>query len=100
MASMVCFSHVAICISQSYTNLGLIRWKLVIHAFADGHSRFVTGIQVNPNNRAVTVLDLFLQATARHGTPYHVRGDHGVENVLVADHMEAARGLGSYIWGR
>jgi len=81
-------------------DLGLIRWKLVIHAFIDGHSRFVVGIQVDPNNRAVTVFDLFLQATAEHGTPHHVRGDHGVENVLVADYMEGTRGLGSYIWGR
>ena len=60
----------------------------------------VVGIQVNPNNRAVTVFDLFLDATKEHGMPYHVRGDHGVENVLVADHMEATRGPGSYIWGR
>jgi len=79
---------------------GLIRWKLVIHAFVDGHARFVVGIQVSPNNRAITVFNLFLDAADEHGTPYHVRGDHGVENVLVADYMEATRGLGSYIWGR
>ena len=85
---------------ESHANVGLIRWKLVIHAFVDGHSRFVVGIQVNPNNRAVTVLDLFLRAIAEHGTPHHVRGDHGVENVAVANYMEGSRGPGSYIWGR
>jgi len=93
--------HVLLYLSLNLTQgLGLIRWKLVIHAFADGHARFVVGIQVNPNNKAATVFNLFLCATAKHGTPYHVRGDHGVENVLVADYMEDARGPGGYIWGR
>ena len=68
--------------------------------FIDGHAWYVVGIQVSPNNRAVTVFNLFLHATTEHGTPYHVRGDHGVENVLVADYMEGIRGLGSYIWGQ
>lgn len=97
---MVCFSHAIVFFLRSHTTLGLIRWKLVIHAFADGNARFVVGIQVNPNNRALTVFNLFLCATAEHGTPYHVRGDHGVENVLVADYMGDTRGPGSYIWRR
>ncbi|KAG8786488.1 hypothetical protein FRC12_016506 [Ceratobasidium sp. 428] len=81
---------------------GLVRFKLVIHMFVDGYSRLVTGIGVHNNNLAATVLDLFHQARHSHGTPSRVRGDHGVENVLVAQWMEASRGLnrGSYIWGR
>ena len=82
--------------------LGLIRWKIVIHAFIDGFSRFVTGIRASNNNRSQTVLDLFLDLVAEHGLPSRVRGDHGTENLLVAAHMEYTRGVerGSYIWGR
>ena len=81
---------------------GLIRWKIVIHCFVDGYSRFVTGIRAHTDNRAMTVLTLFLEAIERHGVPSRVRGDHGTENVRVAEWMEEHRGLnrGSYIWGR
>ncbi len=81
---------------------GLIRWKFVTHCFVDGHARFVTGIRVHTNNRGETVLMLFLETVRRHGVPSRVRGDHGTENIRVAEWMEATRGLnrGSYIWGR
>ncbi|KAF7315017.1 hypothetical protein MIND_00015900 [Mycena indigotica] len=81
---------------------GLIRWKLVTHAFIDGKSRFVTGLGVHNNNRAHTVLSLFLAAATQFGVPSRVRGDHGVENVKVAEAMEEIRGpgRGSYIFGR
>ncbi|KAK7043060.1 hypothetical protein VNI00_008798 [Paramarasmius palmivorus] len=81
---------------------GLIRWRIVIHAFIDGYSRLVTGIKASNNNRADTVLLLFLAAVAVYGIPSRVRGDHGVENLLVAAFMEYVRGpgRGSYIWGR
>ncbi|KAF7335893.1 hypothetical protein MSAN_02326300 [Mycena sanguinolenta] len=81
---------------------GLIRFKIVIHAFVDGKSRFVTGIRASNNNRSDTVLDVFLHAVSEHGLPSRVRGDHGTENVLVAAYMEEHRGVsrGSYIWGR
>ncbi|KAF7341677.1 hypothetical protein MSAN_02066000 [Mycena sanguinolenta] len=80
----------------------LIRFKIVIHAFVDGKSRYVTGIRVSNNNRAETVLLLFESAVAQHGLPSRVRGDHGTENILVAVMMEQERGAGrgSYIWGR
>jgi len=81
---------------------GLIRWKIVIHAFVDGYSRMVTGIQASNNNRAATVLQLFLAAIQEFRLPSRVRGDHGVENLQVAAYMETERGIerGSYIWGR
>ena len=92
-------------LSQSHKtkiDIGLIRWKIVIHAFIDGKSRLVVGIQAHDNNRAATVLTLFLNSVSVHGTPSRVRGDHGTENVRVAEWMEENRGggRGSYIWGR
>ena len=68
----------------------------------DGFSRFVTGIRAHDNNRAETVLELFLDLIDVHGIPSRIRGDHGTENVRVAEWMEMHRGLGrgSYIWGR
>jgi hypothetical protein len=48
------------------------------------------------------VLDLFLGAIEVHGEPSRVLGDHGTENLLVAEYMETEFGVerGSYIWGR
>lgn len=88
--------------SNSAIATGLIRLKIVIHCFIDGKSCLVTGIRASNNNRAQTVLDLFLHAVSTYGTPSRVRGDHGTENVLVAAWMEEHRGLnrGSYIWGK
>ena len=81
---------------------GLIRWKIVLHAFIDRFSRYVLGIRANNNNRASTVLNLFEDITEVFGYPKRVRGDHGTENFFVAARMEEVRGLGrgSYIWGR
>lgn len=81
---------------------GLIRFKIVIHAFIDGHSRFVVSLRASNNNRASTVFDIFREGAAKHGLPSRVRGDHGTENLKVAEYMEETRGVsrGSYIWGR
>jgi hypothetical protein len=80
----------------------LIRWKIVIHGFIDGKTRFVVGLRAHNNNRAATVLHFFQDIISVHGCPSRVRGDHGVENVRVADYMEERMGpnRGSYIWGR
>ncbi|KAF7311754.1 hypothetical protein MIND_00185800 [Mycena indigotica] len=80
----------------------LIRWGIVIHGFIDGYSRLITGLRASDNNRAETVLDLFLDAATVYGVPSRVRGDHGTENLYVAAWMEDYRGVlrGSYIWGR
>lgn len=60
------------------TFIGLIRWGIVIHGFIDGYSRLITGLRASDNNRAQTVLDLFMSATAAYAIPSRVRGDHGV----------------------
>lgn len=103
MASMVQqMSDISIIMRPAHVFSGLIRYKIVIHCFIDGKSRYVTGIRAHNNNRAKTVVDLFLEAVDTHGLPSRVRGDHGTENVLVAACMEERRGVerGSYIWGR
>ena len=81
---------------------GLICWGIVIHGFIDGYSRLITALQASNNNRGQTVLSLFLLAAQLFGVPSRIRGDHGVENILLAAWMEANRGerRGSYIWGR
>ncbi|KAL0061141.1 hypothetical protein AAF712_012061 [Marasmius tenuissimus] len=81
---------------------GLIRYKIVIHAFIDGFSCMVTGIQASNNNRAATVLDVFMESIRVHGCPSRTRGDHGTENGMVAEFMEALRGSnrGSYLYGK
>ncbi len=82
--------------------VGLIRWGIVIHRFIDGYSRLITALRASDNNRGDTVLDLFMSAAAVFAIPSRLRGDHGVENILVAAYMEEQNGhsRGSYIWGR
>lgn len=48
------------------------------------------------------MLDVFINAALMYGVPLRLRGDHGTENLRVAEFMNVAHGegRGSYIWGR
>ncbi|KIK78391.1 hypothetical protein PAXRUDRAFT_95342, partial [Paxillus rubicundulus Ve08.2h10] len=58
-------------IEESY--LRLIHWRIIFHAFIDGFSCFITGVRASNNNRAETVLNLFLEIIEEHDTPSQVR---------------------------
>jgi len=97
----------------------LIRWGIVIHGIVDGYCRTVSnlfesmiffllyitikivGLKANTNNRASTVLQLFLEAVRKYGPPSQMRGDRGGENVDVAVWMILHQGPNrrSFIWG-
>jgi len=102
MVNTVCAKGDCIIIWLKSEIAALIHWKIVIHGFIDGFSRLIVGLRASNNNKADTVLALFLDSIEVHGIPSRVRGDHGIENVAVARWMEAKRGQdrGSYIWGR
>ena len=61
----------------------------------------MTGLRASSNNRAETVLDMFIDAILAHGVPSRVRGDHGGENRDVSILMILLRGLNrvSFMWG-
>ena len=44
-----------------------IRWKIVVHGCIDGFSRRIMFLRCNSNNRAETILNLFLDAINRDG---------------------------------
>ena len=73
----------------------LIRWKFVIHGYID---EFYISLCAD-NNRSETVGDLFQNAAEEFEWPSHVRGDHWVENSIVASLMVQVRddGRGSFI---
>lgn len=70
--------------------LCLHRWRLVIHGAIDGYSRLIVFLCWSNNNRAETVLQLFLKAVSEFGLPSRLRIDKGGENVDVALYMLGA----------
>ena len=74
----------------------LCRWGIITHGGVDGFSRYPTFIQASNNNRAMTVLTLFVEAVRNHPLPVRVRADAGGENVLVQRFMEQLRGAGQH----
>jgi len=82
----------------------LCRWRFVIHGCIDGYSRRIIYIQYADNNRAATVLQLFVEQLEVTGLPSRVRGDRGGENMQVAafmiQHPDRGPDRGSFIAGR
>jgi hypothetical protein len=74
-----------------------IRWKFVIHGATDGFSRTIVMMKCSSDNRAATVLQHFLSATATYGLPHKIRTDGGGENVDVWQHMIQRRGSPSCV---
>lgn len=82
-------------------NHKLVKWKFIVHGAIDGYSRLITFLKCSTNNRAVTVLQNFMDATQEYGLPSRVCTDLGGENVMVWEYMEELRGAGrnSYLTG-
>lgn len=77
----------------------LIRWKLVIYGCIDGYSMRMF-LYCRTNNKAETVLELFINAVEYDGNrwPSRIRVDHGGENAQVCEAMLHARGEGRGIF--
>ena len=85
-------------------NHKLIRWRIVIHGGVDGYSRIPVYLGASDNNKAFTVLQLFLKGIQLYGLPSRVRADQGGENSLVSQYMLrhplCGPNRGSFITGR
>ena len=80
----------------------IFSWRFVIHGGIDGYSRRIIYLHCSNNNRAGTVLQLFLASVREFGLPTRIRADKGGENAEVARLMlqHPLRGPGSFIAGR
>ncbi len=76
-------------------------YRIVIHGAIDGYSQSITYLHASTNNRAETVLQLFLSAVENYNLPSRVRCDLGLENLEVGRYMFQHRGInrGSIITG-
>lgn len=81
-------------------NHKLVRWRMVFHGCVDGFSRAIIYLACLDNNRADSVLSLYIGGIQAFGMPSRVRCDHGMENTAVARFMLYRRGLNSVITGR
>ncbi len=60
------------------------RWKLVVHGGIDGYSRIPVFLKCTNNNKASTVLSVFIEAVRVYGLPSRVRSNKGGENCDVS----------------
>ena len=76
-------------------------YRIVIHGVIDGYSRLIVYLNASSNNKAYTVLQLFVNGVQQYNLLSRVRTDMGMENVEVARMMLDRRGLnrGSIITG-
>ena len=81
-----------------YGNHKLTRWGFIIHGGIDGYSRRIMYLHCSLNNRASTVLALYMEAVQNYGLPSKVRADHGSKNNFVAAFMKSCDS-GSFIAG-
>jgi hypothetical protein len=82
------------------TNHKLIRWGFIISGAIDGFSRLVTALSCLDNNKSDSLLQVFLEATGKYGTPRYVRTDMGLENTKIAEYMQVKRGVRSILTGK
>ena len=75
-----------------------------MHGGIDGFTRMIVFLRCSNNNKAETVLDLFLTGVEVYGLPSRVQSDKGMENTDVAlymlNHPRRGPNRGSHITGR
>lgn len=67
-----------------YVSDYLARFDMMGHCDSWINSRLIMGLWASDNNSAATVFNLFMCAAQIYGVPSWMRGDHGVENMLIA----------------